>query len=126
LRRSKWAADMSPHGIAFLVSLVVAILVVVMVDRLLRPALRGLLQEVTGLPPATDFYLRAFAIVLVLVALAAVMGSGHSDLKDGARFMEYVWAVASGLQDVCQNLLIVLLVYVALVTVLMAALRRKL
>jgi len=40
--------------------------------------------------------------------------------------MEYVWAVASGLQDVCQNLLIVLLVYVALVTVLMAALRRKL
>lgn len=39
--------------------------------------------------------------------------------------MEYVWSVASGLQEVFQNLLIVLLVYVGLVTVLLAALRRK-
>ncbi|HET6177018.1 MAG TPA: hypothetical protein VFE61_08815 [Candidatus Sulfotelmatobacter sp.] len=116
---------MSPHGIAFLASLVVVVGVVAFVDRLLRPSLRGLLEEATGLPAATDFYLRAFGIVVILVSLAAVIGAGHTDLKDGAHFMEYVWSVAGGLQDVFQNLLIVLLVYVGLVTVLMAALRRN-
>src|SRR5690242_11761146 len=116
---------MSPHSIAILVSLVVVSLVVAFVDRLLRPSLRGLLEEITSLPAATDFYLRVFVMVVVLVALAAVLGAAHADLKDGARFMEYVWSVANGLQDVFQNLVIALLVYVTLITVLMAALRRK-
>lgn len=116
---------MSPHSIAYLASFVVAILIIALIDRLLRPSLRGLLEEITGLPAATDFYLRAFALVLVFVGLAAVIRSGHGDLKDGARFMEYVWSIAGALQDVFQNLLIVLLVYVALITVLMASLRRK-
>jgi hypothetical protein len=116
---------MSPHSIVFLVSLVIVVLLLVLIDRLLRPGLRGLLEEVTGLPAATEFYLRAFVLVIVLVALAALVGAGHGDLKDGAHFMEYVWSVASGLQDVFQNLLISLLVYVGLITVLMAALRRK-
>jgi hypothetical protein len=38
----------SPHSIAFLASLVVVTVVLVLVDRLLRPSLRGLLEEVTG------------------------------------------------------------------------------
>lgn len=116
---------MSPHGIAVLASFIVVVLIIAFLDRLLRPGLRVLLQEVTGLSAATDFYLRVFAIVVTFVSLAAVIGAGHSDLKDGARFMEYVWSVASGLQEVFQNLLIVLLVYVGLITVLMAALRRR-
>ena len=115
---------MSPHTIAFLAVLVAAILIVVLIDRLLRPGLHGLLEEVVALPAATEFYLRAFAIVLVLLSLAAVLGN-RPDLKDGARFMEYVWAIAAGLKDVFQNLFTVLLVYVGLITVLMAALRRK-
>jgi hypothetical protein len=116
---------MSPHSIAFLASFVVAILVVGLLYRLLHPSLRGLLEEIIGLPAATDFYVRAFGVVLVFVALAAVLGAGHGDLKDGARFMEYVWSVASGMEDVLRDLMIVLLVYVTLITVLMAALRRK-
>jgi hypothetical protein len=116
---------MSPHSIAILASLVVVVLVLALIDRVLRPSLRGLLEDVTGLPAATQFYLRAFLMVIVLVALAAVLGQAHTDLKDGAHFMEYVWSVASGLQDVFQNLMIVLLVYVGLITVLMAALRRR-
>jgi hypothetical protein len=115
---------MSPHSIAFLAALVLSILIVLLIDRLLRPGLRGLLEEIVTLPAATEFYLRAFAIVLVFVGLAAVLGT-QPDLKDGARFMEYVWAIAARLQDVFQNLFIVLLVYVGLITVLMAALRRK-
>ncbi|MBZ5653820.1 MAG: hypothetical protein LAO56_00925 [Acidobacteriia bacterium] len=115
---------MSPHSIVFVIVLVLSILLVVWVDRLLRPGLRGLLEQIVALPAATEFYLRAFATVIVFVALAAVLGT-HPDLKDGARFMEYVWAIAARLQDVFQNLLVVLLVYVGLITVLMAALRRK-
>ena len=116
---------MSPHGIVILVSFVIAVLLVIVIDRLLRPGLRGLLEDVTGLPPATEFYLRAFLLVIVLVVLAAVLGANHPDLKEGAHFMEYAWSVASGLQDVFQNLMIVLLVYAGLMTVLMASLRRK-
>ena len=115
---------MSPHSIAFLASLVVAVIVLILVDRLLRPGLRGLLEDVTALPAATEFYLRAFGLAIVFIALAAVFGA-HPDLKTDPHFMEYVWAVAAVLEDVFQNLLIVLLVYVALMTVLMASLRRK-
>jgi len=115
---------MSPHSIAFLLALVASILIVLLIDRLLRPGLRGLLQEIVILPAATEFYLRAFAIVLVSVAIGAVLGSSFN-LKDGARFMEYVWAVATGLKDVFQNLFVVLLVYVGLITVLIAALTRR-
>lgn len=115
---------MSPHSIAFLATLFVSILIVVLIDRLLRPGLRGLLEQIVALPAATEFYLRAFAIVLVFVAIGAVLGP-HTDLKDGARFMEYVWAIAAGLRDVFERLFVVLLVYVGLITVLMTALRRK-
>jgi len=116
---------MSPHGTAVLVSFVLAVPLLIAVDRLLRPSLRGLLEDVTGLVPATEFYVRAFLLAIILVVLAAVLGATHADLKDGAHFMEYVWSVANGLQDVFQNLLIVLLVYAGLMTVLMAALRHK-
>jgi len=116
---------MGPHGFAVLASFVIAVLLLILVDRLLRPGLCGLLEDVTGLPPATEFYLRTFLLVIVLVVLATVLGAQHADLKDGAHFMEYVWSVATGLQDMFQNLMIVLLVYAALITVLMASLRRK-
>jgi len=115
----------SPHSIVFLASLVVVIVVIAFVHRLLRPSLRGLLEDVTGLPAATEFYLRTFAVVVVFVAIAALLGANHADLKDGAHFMEYVWSIAGGLQDVFHNMMVVLLVYVGLITVLMAALRRK-
>jgi len=115
---------MSPHSIAFLATLAVSILIVVLIDRFLRPGLRGLLEETLALPAATEFYLRAFTIVVVFVALAAVLDT-YSELKDGARFMEYVWAIADRLKHVFGDLLIVLLVYVGLITVLIAALRRR-
>lgn len=116
---------MSPHGIAFLASLVVVILLIPFVYRLLRANLRSLLQDTTGLPAATEFYLRSFAIVIVLATIGAVLGTSHNDLKDGAHFMEYVWSVASGFEDAFQQLMIVLFVYIGLITVLMASLRRK-
>lgn len=115
---------MSPHSIAFLITLILSIFIVVSIDRLLRPGLRGLLEEIVALPPATEFYLRAFAMAVILVAVANVIDT-YSELKDGARFMEYTWAVADRLKHVFESLLVVLLVYVGLITVLMAALRRR-
>ena len=115
---------MSPHSVVFLASLVLAAVLLTLMDRLLRPGLRGLLEDVTALPAAAEFYLRAFTLAIVLIALAAVFGT-NPDLKGGVHFMEYVWSVAAVLQDVFQNLLIVLLVYVALITVLLVSLRRK-
>jgi hypothetical protein len=116
---------MSPHGIPFVVSLLVALAVVFFVDRLLRPSLRQLLEEITGLPAATEFYLRSLVIVLVFVAASASFNSVHTDIKAGSRFMEYVWAEASDLQNVMQGIFGVLLGYVALITILVAALRRR-
>jgi len=116
---------MSPRGIPFVISFLVALVVVFLVDRLLRPSLRQLLEEITGLPAATEFYLRSLVIVLVFVAVSACVGSVHTDIKPGARFMEYVWAEASDLQNVLQGIFGVLLGYVALITILVAALRRR-
>ena len=115
---------MSPHSVAFLVTLLSSILIVVLIDRLLRPGLRGLLEQVIALPAATEFYLRAFAIVVVLIALVASLDT-YSELKDGAHFIEYVWAIADRLKHIFEELLIVLLVYVGLITVLTASLRRR-
>jgi len=115
---------MSPNGVVLVVVFLVSILVLFLLDHFLRPVLRGLLDETLGLPPATAFYVRAFVIVLALVIISGTLGT-HSDFKNSPHFMEYVWAAAGRLQDVFQNLFIVLLVYVGLITVLMAALRRK-
>jgi hypothetical protein len=116
---------MSPRGIPFVISFLVALVVVFLVDRLLRPSLQQLLEEITGLAAATTFYLRSLVIVLVFVAVSACVGSVHTDIKAGARFMEYVWAEARDLQNVLQGIFGVLLGYVALITILVAALRRR-
>lgn len=116
---------MGPRGVAFIVSFVIVLTLVVLVDRLLRPSLRRLLEEVTGLPAATDFYLRSFVIVVFFVAAAASIGSTHSELKPDSHFMEYVWSVAGDLKDVLDGIFGVLLGYVAMITILVASLRRR-
>jgi len=116
---------MSPRGIAFWISLVAVLAIVYFVDRVIRPSLRKLLDEITALPAATEFYLRSFVIVILFVAVAAAVGSTHSDLKPESHFMEYVWSVAGDLQSVLQGIFGVLLGYVAMITILVAALRRR-
>lgn len=116
---------MSPRGITFCVALVVVLAVVILVDRLLRPTLRQLLDEITALPAASEFYLRSFLIVICLIAVATVAGSAHTELKPDSHFMEYVWSIASDLQDVLQGIFGVLLGYVAMITILLATLRRR-
>ena len=116
---------MSPRGIAFWLSFVVVLLIVFLVDRLLRPSLRQLLEEITGLPAATEFYLRSFLVVIFFIAISTSIGSSHSELKGDSRFMEYVWSVAGDLKDVLQGIFGVLLGYVAMITILVASLRPR-
>ena len=116
---------MSPRTIAFCFSFVIVIGVAFLVDRLIRPSLRKLLEEITALPPATEFYLRSFAIVIFFTALATVVGSAHGDLNPGAHFMEYVWSISRDLKDVLEGIFGILLGYVAMITILVATLRRR-
>jgi len=59
------------------------------------------------------------------VGLAVAVGANHSELKAESRFMEYVWTVGADLQSILQGIFGVLLGYVALITILIAALRRR-
>jgi len=116
---------MSPRSIAYCASFVVVIAVALLVDRLIRPSLRQLLEEITVLPAATEFYLRSFAIVVFFVAGSSALGSAHGDLSATSRFMEYVWSTADTLKSAMEGIFGVLLGYVAMITILVAALRRR-
>jgi predicted PurR-regulated permease PerM len=116
---------MSPRSIAFCVSFVVVVAVALLVYRLIRPSLRQLLEEITILPSATEFYLRSFAIIVFFVAVSSALGSTHSDLNSTSRFMEYVWSIADTLKSSMEGIFAVLLGYVAMITILVASLRRR-
>ena len=116
---------MGPRGIVFICSFLIVLVLVVVIDRLLRPSLRQLLEDVIGLPAATEFYLRSFLVVVFLVAAAASIGSTHNELKPDSHFMEYVWSVAGDLKDVLDGIFGVLLGYLVMITILVASLRRR-
>jgi hypothetical protein len=110
--------------IAWTALTIVSIVVLGAVERVLRPGLRGLLDEVVNLPAATTFHLRAFGLVICFTVLSALSEPRFS-FKESVRFMEYVWAVANPLKDVFQSLFAVVLIYASLMTVRVAVLRRK-
>ncbi len=115
---------MGPTAISFLLLLVVALASGIVVDRLLRPSLRGLLDGLVEMPAATTFYVRAFATAVFLAVLSQVFG-GNYNLKPGARFMEYVWEVATNLNHVLQSIYVIILIFATIIVILVASLRRK-
>jgi hypothetical protein len=90
----------------------------------LSPSVRGLLNEVLKLPDGTTFYLRTLALGLLLGVLAGAL-DGRFDIAARSAMMEYVWRVASGFENVLGFLFGSLLVYVLLITILVAVLRRR-
>ncbi|MBZ5659525.1 MAG: hypothetical protein LAO08_03895 [Acidobacteriia bacterium] len=111
------------NAIALVFDLVLAVGIAFLIYGLLQKSLRELLNHVVQLPEATTFYLRAFILILACVAFGRVITGIH--MKPDARFMEYVWAVASDISAVFQDLFIALLVYVGLITVVVVVLRPK-
>jgi hypothetical protein len=61
---------------------------------------------------------------LIFGAVAQTLGA-DPQLKPGARFMEYVWAVAGGVGSALGAMLLVLGAYVVLITILVAAIKPK-
>jgi hypothetical protein len=90
------------NAVAFAVEFVMGVGIALVVYALLRKNLRELLTNVITLPAGTTFYLRAFVLVLLFVALAKVVTP--MEQKPEAHFMQYVWAVAANLSGVFENL----------------------
>jgi len=91
---------------------------------LVSKSLQGLLDQALKLPEGTAFYRRSFLLGLLLAACAGSLGTNFN-FKPGDHFMEYVWRVAGGVQEVCEFLFAFLLGYLVLVTILVAVLRAK-
>jgi hypothetical protein len=111
------------NATAFVLDLVIGLGIALVAYAVLRTSLRELLDGVIRMPEATTFYLRALMLIFLFEALAKVITGVH--MKPEAHFMEYVWAVASDLSGIFENLFIALLVYLGLITVLVVVLRPK-
>ena len=90
----------------------------------LNAPLRDLMNRVVGIDAATKFYTRILVIGLVYLAIGVVLGSGVSMDKDHA-FMSYVWHVGRNLDDLFGWLVGFLALYTILITIIVAAYRRR-
>lgn len=111
------------NAVAFLFDVAISVGLVLALYTLLGKSLQELLDRVIRLPAGTVFYMRALILLLLCGALSKVITGVHQ--KPDAHFMEYVWAVASDISNVFDNILLILLGYVAIVTILVVVLRPK-
>jgi len=91
---------------------------------LMRRPMLGLLTANAYLTPAAKFYMRAFVLVVVLAALAAVTDTGFPCEKQSENTMTLVWWAAERLKPICWSVAGFIMVFVLLLTVLYAALGR--
>jgi hypothetical protein len=87
-------------------------------------SLRIVLDGIVRRSAATSFFLRAYLITLVFSALSGGLGY-RWDLTGGRPIMEHVWTGANAITSVVYAMLFVLVCYVVLVTILVAALGKK-
>ncbi|HTZ99906.1 MAG TPA: hypothetical protein VMB02_06215 [Candidatus Aquilonibacter sp.] len=113
---------MNPGISAFLILLAISLTVAAILSFALSVSLRELLRETVKLPAGVTFYVRSFLLVLFFAALSAAVGTSF-DLKPDARSMEYVWAGAQGLSSVLEKTLWIAVIYVIIVTILIAVLK---
>jgi small basic protein len=111
------------NAVAFFFDVVISLGIVLLFYALLGKSLRELLDKTIRLPAGSTFYMRALVVVLLCGALTKVIGGIH--LKPEEHFMEYVWAVARDISNVFDNLIVILLVYVGIVTILVVVLKPK-
>lgn len=109
------------NTLASIIQAILAVLVAVVAYRVLRGSLRNLLDQTLKLPDATAFYVRSFLLVLLFVALAQAVSFAR--LKPESAFMDYLWTVADNIGTVLEHTYVALLVFLTLMTVLVAVLR---
>lgn len=115
---------MTPAEWATLVLLILAFILAFLTYALAEKGLSELLLRTVSVPGGVVFFRRAFLLMLIYGAVAQAVGVNPS-LKPGAHFMEYVWAIASGLENCLEFLFLTLAIYLILMTILLAALKPK-
>jgi hypothetical protein len=108
----------------FVGMMIVAVLLSVLLFRLLRESLRGTLAQTVKVPAGINFFVRSFFLLFLLAALSAAFGTSV-DLKPDAQFMEYVWKCAEGLSSEFEKISWFLMIYLVLITILIATLKIK-
>ncbi len=111
------------NAVAFLFDLLISVGIVLLIYTLLGKSLRELLDKVIRLPAGTTFYMRALVVVLLFGALTKVISGIHQKPSD--HFIEYVWAVTRDVSNVFDSLILILMIYVAIVTILVVVLKPK-
>lgn len=112
--------------IAWLIFVALAIVVAIIVVRLIGKPMRALLGANSYMAVAQSFYLRAFALVLYLGVLAAVVGKPIPGPEVGKSMasMEYVWWVANNLEPAFWSISLFSFGFVVVLTILLAVLGR--
>jgi len=111
------------NAFAFLCDLLISVGIVLLLYAMLGRSLRELLDKTIRLPAGSTFYMRALVVVLLCGALTKVIAGIHQ--KPGDHFMDYVWAVTHDISNVFDNVISILLIYVAIVTILVVVLKPK-
>jgi len=120
----KGGVVMSGNACGFAVATVLSIGVALLVYALVRRGLHILLDETIRIPAGTSFYARLFLIGLVFLALYSVLSKPFR-LAGDAAFMEYVWQIADEVSSTLVSSCIFIGVYLVLITIIVAALRRR-
>ena len=118
-----WTYRLFAHVIAFALGVGIPVLIYAW----LRNSLEGTINDLLGLPDAAQFYVRSFAIVVVLTGIYDVAEPLYvrgADPKESlpSHFMQYVWAVAGRVSVIFAYLSVNLLIFAAAVTILAAVL----
>ena len=91
----------------------------ILVFAFLERPIRDLIDRLTNFPPATVFYTRVLALVLLLIALKRAVLFIDKPLDSWMS----VWTVMDNWNDVMEPMFVALLVFAGLITVLVAVLR---
>ena len=110
-----------PYAVAMVIRLSFLLGLAVLTYAVLWRSLKSLLDELIRLPAGTTFYLRSLTLIVVFVALQ----NWDKPSETPQHFMQYVWFAAAPLSDALQALWAILLVYLTLITILTAVLRRR-
>ena len=105
------------------VLLAICLLIGITVYIIINKHLCTILDNVIKLPSCTVLYSRILLIGLLCTSIAASLGTSF-DLKEDASFMEYVWRFASGLSDIFSSIFWFLVIYLIVITVIIAVLRK--
>jgi hypothetical protein len=98
-------------------------LIAILVYGLLRSLINDLVAQTAGMSAASTFFTRVLLLGLLFTALGGCLAT-EFEIKPDSPSLEYVWRFASGLSEALEGMSLFLFGYLALITLLVGALRR--